>query len=145
MRQPKKWMDPALMPPSAGAIVFRRGAAGREVLMIAGHGAWSFPKGRMEPGETPEQTALREVFEETGYRIRLIEGFSAVVASARPGEKRTITYFLGEVVGGSLRPDPGETAGCAWQPVSRVESILRFEQDRRPFLEALEYTEKMCN
>ena len=76
MRPPKKWMDPALMPPSAGAIVFRRGAAEREVLMIAGHRAWSFPKGRMEPGETPEQTALREVFEETGYRIRLIEGFS---------------------------------------------------------------------
>ncbi len=130
-------MDPASMPPSAGAIVFRRGETEREVLMVAGHGAWSFPKGRMEPGETPAETAVREVREETGYTVRLLPGFAAVTASARPGEKRTITYYLGEVTGGALRPDPRETAGCAWQPVSRVESILRFEQDRAPFLAAL--------
>ena len=143
MSPPKQWMDPAKMPPSFGAVVFRRGAEEREVLMIAGHGAWSFPKGRMEPGETPEETAVRELREETGYVVRILPGFSAAAPSGRPGEHRTITYFLGEIVGGTLRPDLTETAGCAWQPVSRVESILRFPQDREPFLKALEKAESL--
>ena len=70
---------------SAGAVVFYRGANGLEYLLLHhGEGAppvgekgyWSFPKGHMEKGEKPHDTAVRETREETGIaRVGIIAGF----------------------------------------------------------------------
>lgn len=54
---------------SAGAVVYRRGPAGVEVVLIRVGQAWSLPKGNLDPGETPEQAALREASEETGLPL----------------------------------------------------------------------------
>ena len=59
---------------AAGGVVSRRNERGEvEVLLVhrPHHGDWSFPKGKLEPGETDEECALREVWEETGLRCRL--------------------------------------------------------------------------
>src|SRR5262245_4531217 len=56
---------------TAGGVVFRRAGQGLDILMIQDRlGRWSIPKGHVEPGERIEQTAVREVREETGL-IRL--------------------------------------------------------------------------
>lgn len=64
---------------SCGVVPFRRAGVEPEFLLLfqRGSGTWSFPKGHMEAGETEERTALRELFEETGFRTRLIPGARA--------------------------------------------------------------------
>lgn len=53
--------------PTAGGIVFRHGQDGVEILLFQdARGRWSIPKGHIEPGETAQQTAKREIGEETG-------------------------------------------------------------------------------
>lgn len=57
---------------AAGCIVVNTSSATPQFLLIHDrHGAWSFPKGHCDPGETSQQTAVREVFEETGIRGQL--------------------------------------------------------------------------
>jgi len=58
---------------AAGGILIRPGPAGPEVLVVhrPRYDDWSFPKGKQDPGETPEQTARREVGEETGITATL--------------------------------------------------------------------------
>ncbi|MDR2606506.1 MAG: NUDIX domain-containing protein [Oscillospiraceae bacterium] len=67
---------------SAGVIVFRRGGSGIEYLLLfqSKSKSWSFPKGHAEPFETERQTALRELYEETGLELSLIEGFREVLS-----------------------------------------------------------------
>jgi len=73
---------------------------------------WTFPKGRMDPGEAPEQTALREVKEETGV--------DATIISLLPGEylggTSVTRYFLMKARAGSgaLAEDDPETQALAW-------------------------------
>ena len=60
---------------SCGVIPFRRNGETKEYLLILqSNDCWSFPKGHMEPGEQEEETALRELLEETGLRAKLIPG-----------------------------------------------------------------------
>ncbi len=59
---------------SAGGIVFRKNGKSWQVLMVKNRrGSWTFPKGRVENGETLEETAVREVEEETGVKARVIK------------------------------------------------------------------------
>ena len=69
-----------------GAVVFTPVDGVPHYLLVRAknqpEGCHGFPKGHMEPGETEEQTALREIFEETGIRVRLVEGFRVVTEYA---------------------------------------------------------------
>jgi len=87
---------------SAGALVFHKTEAGRRYLLLkypAGH--WDFPKGNIEKGESPEQTMLREVREETGLvNIVPVAGFRKVIEYYYKRDGRTVhkqvTFFLAE-------------------------------------------------
>ncbi len=114
---------------SAGAFVFRDGADEKEVLMIRGRRGWAFPKGHIQPGETAEGAAIREVLEETGIQIQLLPGFRYEVASGLPDEHRVITYFLGTASGDLLCPQPEEVLEAAWVPVTQAKRQIRFPQD----------------
>lgn len=85
---------------SCGAVVFTRLDGKIKYLLIANlEGVWGFPKGHMENGETEVETALREVYEETNLKIKLIGDFKTVDEHLIPSKKDTIkqiVYFLGE-------------------------------------------------
>jgi 8-oxo-dGTP pyrophosphatase MutT (NUDIX family) len=70
---------------SCGAVVFTRVNNKIKYLLIRSlTGTYGFPKGHVEAGETEEQTALREVFEEVGVKIDLLRGFKTVVEYSLP-------------------------------------------------------------
>ncbi len=86
--------------PCAGAVV--RDAGGRLLLVRRAHepsrGLWSLPGGRVEPGETAERAAAREVFEETGLRVEV----GALLCRVDVGPY-AIEDFAATVTGGTLR------------------------------------------
>ena len=82
---------------------------------------WSFAKGRMDEGDTPEETALREVREETGYDARII-GKIPGTFSGGTGDNE---YFLMSPVGEPVPPDPAETQEVRWVTHEEAEASIR--------------------
>lgn len=92
----------------------------REVAGHYGGYAWTLAKGRPDPGETPTQTALREVAEETGYAAKII----GWLPSAYAGDTSTTAFFIMKPVG---KPGPFgvETTAVEWLPFDKaIERIL---------------------
>ncbi len=123
---------------SAGAVVFRRAEEGLQVLMITVKGTRrSFPKGHIDQGESKEQTAKREVFEETGIKVSILPDFCYEVPSARKTDNRSIFFLLGEYEGGQLVAQKEEIDAAVWVPVDQVYSLISFANDRAMFEAAL--------
>ena len=127
--------------PSYGAIIIEETPAGRSVLMVGGFHGWSFPKGHQEEGEIPEETARREVLEETGIKAVIDTSFSGTVDSALPGDRRTVTFFLGTSPDGLVEPvaQLEEVGRARWIPVERAIGEIAYEPDRRVFMDALSF------
>ena len=119
---------------SCGAVVIEDG----RVLLCQGYRGWSFPKGKIEPGESPEQTAIREVWEETAIHIQLEADFAEVVPSAKPGDARTVTFFLGRSLEGMKPPVADEVEYAAWVPVEEALELIKHIPDRNVLVKALE-------
>ena len=101
-----------------------RDAEGRLLLVRRGHepalGKWSLPGGRIEPGESPEQAAAREVVEETGLEVRVGELLQTV--ELWDGRYR-VHDFAATVVGGELRAgdDASDVRWCTPDDVQLLE------------------------
>ena len=83
---------------SCGAVVFTRTERGIEFVIVQSlEGYYGFPKGHCEAGETEEETALREIREETGLNVCLIPGVRYVDVypiPQKPGVLKQVVYFL---------------------------------------------------
>lgn len=105
---------------SAGGVVYRLLPDGRtEVQMIQDrYGKMTLPKGKMEPGETIEQTALREISEETGIEGRIVTKLEQIVYQYNHAEHGTVDkevhYYLVEAIGGDLQAQIEEIRGVEW-------------------------------
>lgn len=105
-------------------------------------GHWSFPKGRIEAGETPLQTALRELGEETGIReCELYPGvfFEERYRMMKFGKPKTkaVRYFLGKVANPEVRMQVEEIMDHAWLPADEARVRLTFAEAKRILAEAL--------
>lgn len=111
---------------SCGVVPFRRFGGNAEVLLLFQRGSrtWSFPKGHMEAGETEQQTALRELFEEAGFRTKLVPSARAAteyrISSAA---RKQVVLFPGEVHGGP-RLQAKEIESCRWVKPGELEQYL---------------------
>ncbi len=95
---------------------------------------WSLPKGHIEVGETAEQTAIREVAEETGVRGNVLAALGRVdywfVTEGRRVHK-TVHHYLMRFLSGELSDDDGEVAEVAWVPIGELPSRLAYADERR--------------
>ncbi len=95
---------------------------------------WSLPKGHIEQGETAEQTAIREVAEETGIRGSVLAALGRIdywfVTDGRRVHK-TVHHYLMRFSGGELSDDDLEVAEVAWVPIRELPSRLAYADERR--------------
>ncbi len=95
---------------------------------------WSLPKGHIELGETAEQTAIREVAEETGIRGSVLAALGRIdywfVTDGRRVHK-TVHHYLMRFLGGELSDDDLEVAEVAWVPLQELPSRLAYADERR--------------
>lgn len=116
----------SLLRKACGVIPFRWNNGIREFLILfQTNNFWSFPKGHMEPGETEEQTALRELYEETGLQARLFTGQKAISEyDMLPIERRKqVVLFLGEVEGNMILQE-SEVLNHKWVRSSELKEYL---------------------
>lgn len=104
---------------SAGGVVFRRVNGELQVQMIQDrYGKITLPKGKMEPGETVEQTALREILEETGITGSIVQPLETITyqftLSGVGLINKEVHYFLVEATGGTLHAQVEEIRGVEW-------------------------------
>jgi 8-oxo-dGTP pyrophosphatase MutT (NUDIX family) len=94
---------------------------------------WTLPKGTPDPGESVEETALREVGEETGLEVRILEPLPSIEYEFVQGGTRihkTVHYFLMEPVGGDLSRHDAEFERVRWVPFDDAPALLSFPTER---------------
>jgi len=115
----------SLLRKSCGVIPWRRAGAGLEYLVVLQtNRCWSFPKGHMEAYETEEETALRELREETGLKARL-ERDKRVVSRypVSAGIQKELVLFPGEARG-RIIPQKKEVLDYRWVTAQALKSLL---------------------
>jgi 8-oxo-dGTP pyrophosphatase MutT (NUDIX family) len=125
---------------SAGGIVVR--VEGDRPSLVAGmrrrdgdrrRGTWTLPKGTPKAGESTEETALREVEEETGLEVRIVRPLPSIEYSfVQRGTRihKTVHYFLMEPVGGDLAKHDHEFERVRWVRFEDADSLLTFDTER---------------
>lgn len=124
---------------SYGAVVLEKTETDYMVLLVTGFNGLSFPKGHIEESETPEQAAIREVYEETGIPIALDTAFSRTVESPRARDRRTVTFYLGKSLTGLQAPHVAEVKEALWLPLAQALDRIQYRPDRDILHQAVAY------
>jgi 8-oxo-dGTP pyrophosphatase MutT (NUDIX family) len=130
---------------SSGGVVVRPSGDDYQVCLISDGNYWGLPKGNVEPGESPEQTALREIAEETGLPIESL----TVLGELPPSEyvyrrrdsgrlifKRVHHYLVGAPQDAELHPDPAEIAEAEWLSFDEAMQRVSFKDTHAALREA---------
>jgi 8-oxo-dGTP pyrophosphatase MutT (NUDIX family) len=124
---------------SYGGVVVRGG----DVLVIAPAGrpqVTTLPKGGAKPGESNEETAAREVREETGLHVQILERLGDVEYWYRRGGRRvfkTVGFYLCDYVSGDTADHDDEVEEARWMPLERARTELSYPGERRMIERAL--------
>ena len=118
---------------SCGAIVYRKFHGNTEILLIRHikSGYWSFPKGHVEGDETEEETARREIKEETNIDVLIDTGFRETVSfSPRRDTTKTVVYFVAKALNNDTKPQAEEIAEIRWVEIGQAISHLTYDNDK---------------
>lgn len=128
---------------SCGAVVFTRIDGVPHYLLVRAkdqpEGCHGFPKVHMECGETEQETALREISEETGLRVELLEGFRAVTEyplPTPPDTRKRVVFFLAEYADQQVHIQQSELAGYILAPFDEALALTEFADSRQILTDA---------
>ena len=130
---------------SCGAVVFTRENDEIKYLIIKSpEGFCGFPKGHMENNESETETALREIKEETGVDVNIIDGFRTTdshpnVREGRPTVMKEMVYFLAEYEDQIPVPQEGEVTSISLMSYEEAMNSFQFESSKRTLTEALAF------
>jgi 8-oxo-dGTP pyrophosphatase MutT (NUDIX family) len=131
---------------SAGGVVYRRSDDGAEIVLAArrtrrGDLAWGLPKGLIEPEETPEEAAVREVREETGLEAE-VEASLGDIRYFYVWEgvrvRKAVHFFLMRATGGDVSLHDHEMEDVQWFPLSVALRRATYKGEREVLQRAAE-------
>lgn len=136
------WRLDCLYESSCGAVIYKQFNGETRYLLIKNKRSahWGFPKGHIEEGETKKDTALREVMEETGLKIKIIEGFSSKSEYKIQGKiEKKVTIFIAKALTNNIKLQEEELDDYTWQSYDGAFHQLRFENDKTILRDAQAY------
>lgn len=118
---------------SCGAVIYRKTGEILEYLAVKSktNGHWGFPKGRMEKDESEKETAMREVLEETGVSIILLDECRTKI-EYQPTDSilKEVVYFIGIALDSSVNIQLKEIEQFSWKDFRETLDLLTFENDK---------------
>jgi 8-oxo-dGTP diphosphatase len=116
---------------ASGGVVWRRRAGGIEVALVhrPRYDDWSFPKGKLDRGESWEDAALREVEEEIGLRCRLGHELPPTSYRDNKGRAKVVRYWMMEPLDGEFVPSH-EVDEVRWLAPTDADRLLSYGHDR---------------
>ena len=117
---------------AAGGVVWRRQKGSAvEVLLVhrPKYDDWTLPKGKLDDGESAEEAAMREVEEETGFRVSLGQELPSTDYHDRFGRPKNVRYWVMDITGGEFEPNR-EVDEVRWLSVDDAKGALSYPRDR---------------
>lgn len=108
------------------------------VKQVDGH--WGFPKGHVEENETEEETAIREVYEETNLQVEIFSDFyKKVTYSPRENVMKDVIFFLAKPKSIDTKPQEAEISKVEWVSFDEALNILTYEDTKNILKEVLDF------
>ena len=128
---------------SCGAVVFTIINNKIKYLLVQNfNGIYGFPKGHVEQGETEQETALREVFEEVGIKINIINGFKIedeYLLPKKDNTKKKVVYFLGEYFNQKFIYQNEELSNAVLVDFETAMNLFQYESSKKILNEANDF------
>jgi 8-oxo-dGTP diphosphatase len=117
---------------AAGGLVTREGEHGPEVVVVhrPAYDDWSFPKGKLDPGEDELACALREVHEETDLRCKVVADLGGISYVDGQGRPKVVRYWRMHPKKGERLRASHEIDEARWVPIAVAEPLLSYTHDR---------------
>jgi 8-oxo-dGTP pyrophosphatase MutT (NUDIX family) len=120
---------------SAGGVVHREQAGRTQILLVHRRTPhlWALPKGTPDGGETLEETALREVREETGVDVQVEEPLGSITyffVRQRTRFHKTVHFFLMQPIGGSIEQHDHEFDEVRWFQLEEAPEVMTYVTER---------------
>lgn len=124
---------------SCGVLVFDD----NKILMVHHNlGHWGFPKGHVEERETEEETAIREVKEETNCDVEIIPGYRDMITySPKEGVMKDVVYFIGKPITKNLINQEIEVSEVLFVPIKEAVLLVTYEDEKGLLDRAIKYWE----
>lgn len=133
---------------SSGGVIYKKENNVPEIALIAvkGGDVWCLPKGIIEKGEQPDQTAVREVKEETGLHGSIISKIGDIsywyyLKDENAKCRKTVHFYLMEYISGSVEDHNFEVDDVAWFPLNEALMKVSYKGDREIVTKAKEMIE----
>ncbi len=131
---------------SCGAIVIYKQGNRCKILLVRNHNGrnYSFPKGHVEMGETEEETAIREVKEETGLNITIIPSFREVADYCPFGKiRKRVVFFMAQTMSDKVHIQEEEIDSYIWVDLDEAHHRCTYDNDLRVIRKARENINKL--
>lgn len=122
---------------SSGGVIFRKTGGDIEIALVSvkGGAVWCLPKGLVEKGERTEETAVREVQEETGLTGRAIKKIGDIkywyyIKDHNAKCRKTVHFYLLEYMSGSTSDHNWEVDSAEWFPLDEAVGKVSYKGDR---------------
>lgn len=119
---------------SCGAVIFYKTKQNTKILLVKNNNGryWSFPKGHIENDENEQQTALREIKEETGLDVTIFDNFKEVSEYSPFGKiRKRVVFFLAQAFTDNVKIQEEEIDSYIWVDLQQARKICTYDNDLR--------------